>query len=298
MRKRTNGTPSLSLRHALAIVAVSLGAASLKAPAQSLSDPDAGRASTTQEGVKSPPMLGPQQESPIANPGRPTVSTPATLTPLGYIQFESGVLAAWHSPGVSTQVGLNQVTKFSIARRVELLAASGPFVHSDTSPANGTGGLSLGVQGVVRQGEGARPTLALSYVRQVIAGDAPDLDVGSAGNSLAVLASADMKGFHFDTNYLFNEVANEAGVRRVQFGQTLSVSHGLGARFGLSGELWDFSQPFLRSHAVGNLWAFNCNARRNLVFDAGLNRGLTSTSTHWELAAGFTYLLPRRLHVN
>ena len=33
-----------------------------------------------------------------ANPGRPTVSTPATLTPVGYLQFETGVLAASHSP--------------------------------------------------------------------------------------------------------------------------------------------------------------------------------------------------------
>ena len=33
-----------------------------------------------------------------ANPGRPTVSTPATLTPVGYLQFETGVLGASHSP--------------------------------------------------------------------------------------------------------------------------------------------------------------------------------------------------------
>jgi hypothetical protein len=29
-----------------------------------------------------------------ANPGRPTVSTPATLTPPGYLQFETGSLGA------------------------------------------------------------------------------------------------------------------------------------------------------------------------------------------------------------
>jgi hypothetical protein len=31
------------------------------------------------------------------------------------------------------------------------------------------------------------------------------------------------------------------------------------------------------------------------VFDAGFNRGLTTTSTRWEAFVGFTYLLPRRL---
>jgi len=33
-------------------------------------------------------------ETPEANPGRPTVSTPATLTPVGYVQFENGGLYA------------------------------------------------------------------------------------------------------------------------------------------------------------------------------------------------------------
>ena len=36
-------------------------------------------------------------------------------------------------------------------------------------------------------------------------------------------------------------------------------------------------------------------ARNNLVFDAGFNRGLTKSSTRWEAFVGFTYLLPHRL---
>jgi hypothetical protein len=37
-------------------------------------------------------------EEPEANPGRPAASTPATLTPVGYLQFETGVLGANYSP--------------------------------------------------------------------------------------------------------------------------------------------------------------------------------------------------------
>src|SRR5262249_23315485 len=144
------------------------------------------------------------------------------------------------------------------------------------------------------QGEGARPTLAISYFRQVYGGNTPDLDIGSARNTLTLLLSADVKGFHYDTNYLFNEVV-DVPVHRAQFGQTLSVSHPLGKGFGISGEIWHFTQPFLRGHAVGNLWAVNYNARKNLVLDCGFNRGLTSTSTRWEVFAGFTYLLPYKI---
>jgi len=31
-----------------------------------------------------------EEQEPTANPGRPTIATPATLTPVGYIQFETG----------------------------------------------------------------------------------------------------------------------------------------------------------------------------------------------------------------
>jgi hypothetical protein len=43
---------------------------------------------------------------PEANPARPTVSTPATLTPAGYLQFESGILNAATSPEFNARIGL------------------------------------------------------------------------------------------------------------------------------------------------------------------------------------------------
>ena len=107
------------------------------------------------------------------------------------------------------------------------------------------------------------------------------------------LASADVAGFHYDFNAMFNKV-NDARVRRPQFGQALAVSHGIG-KFTVSGEIWHFTQPFRHAHAVGTLWAVAYTVRRNLVVDAAFNRGLTSTSTRSEVFVGFTYLLPTRL---
>jgi len=228
-----------------------------------------------------------------ANPGRPTVSTPATLIPVGSLQFETGTLGALYSPECSSQSSFNEVVKFAVRRRVELLAVAGPFAHSraGNETSNQTGDVLLGVQGVVHQGAGARPTIALSYLGRVHSGPAPNLDIGSARNMVLLLAGADVRGFHYDTNFFFNEVLDDA-THRVQFGQTLSVSHPLAKDFGISGELWHFTQPFLRSHAVGTLWAVNYNMRTYLVFDCGFDRGLTNTSTRWEAFVGFTYLLP------
>ncbi len=237
-----------------------------------------------------------QPDDPAANPARPTVSTPATLPPVGYVQFESGYLYANQSPEFSSQSSINEVMKLTLIRRIEFLVSTGPFAHSRVTgqSSNGAGGVSLGVQGVLYEGEGTRPTIAASYFRQVYGGDTPDLDIGSSRDSVTLLASADVKGFHYDTNYLFNQVVDSA-VHRAQFGQTLSVSHPLRGKFGLSGEIWHFTQPFLRGHAAGNLWALNYNPRKNLVCDVGFNRGLTGTSTRWEVFAGFTFLLPHKL---
>jgi hypothetical protein len=89
-------------------------------------------------------------------------------------------------------------------------------------------------------------------------------------------------------NAFFTELGQGA-VRRAQYGQSLTISHPLVNGFTLSGEIWHFTQPFLRSNAVGNLWAVSYVARKNLVLDAGFNHGLTRTSTQWEAFVRFTY---------
>jgi hypothetical protein len=186
--------------------------------------------------------------------------------------------------------------KLSVTPRLELVASAEPLVHyrADGISANGTAEVFLGAQAVVIRGEGARPTIAASYFRRVYDGGVPEVDLGSPRNSFLLLASGDVKGFHCDANAIFNE-QTEGVVHRAQFGQTLSVSHHVVGKLSLSGEIWHFTQPFLRGDAVGNLWAVSYAARKTLVFDAGFNRGLTSTSTRWEAFVGFTYLLPRRL---
>ncbi len=235
------------------------------------------------------------QSVPDANPGRPTVSTPATLTPVGYLQFETGVQGAWHSAEFSTLLAVNQVTKLTVLPRVELLLASAPAIYTnggmDTKILPGE--VFAGVQGVVLSGHGPHPTISVSYIRRLHASSAPDLDIGTFSQSGILLVSSDVWGFHIDTNGIISEQV-EGTARRAQSGQTLCISRAW-KRLTISGEMWHFSQPFLDSNAIGNLWAASYAVRRNLIIDTGFNRGLTHSSTRWEAFAGFTYLLPRRL---
>jgi hypothetical protein len=55
---------------------------------------------------------------PDANPGRPTVSTPATLAPVGYLRFESGFTGAHNSLEFSSRYSFNEVLKLSVTRRL------------------------------------------------------------------------------------------------------------------------------------------------------------------------------------
>ncbi|SRR6266851_902872 len=260
-------------------------------PASAQSDASAQTGTKTQAEAKAAP-----DEGPAANPGRPTISTPATLTPVGYVQFETGVLVAEHSGEFANRTGINEVIKFAPAKRLQFLVATEPFASSDLGDHRSAdaGGVALGFQTVLLPGEGRKPTISASYFRTVYGGTTTDLDFGSSRNSALLLISTDLGKFHVDTNYMFNEQIDH-GVHRAQFGQTLSISHPVKGRLGFTGELWHFTQPFLHGNAAGLLLAPNYNLKPNLVFDAGFNRGLTGTSTRWEFFAGFTYLLPKKL---
>src|ERR1700758_3350865 len=111
---------------------------------------------------------------PAANPARPTVSNPATLTPVGYLQFEAGFLGATDSPEFSTRHEWNEVIKLAVSRRLEFVESSEPLVHytAERITANGTAEMFLGAQVVLMPG-GVKPTLAVSYSRRVYDGGGP-----------------------------------------------------------------------------------------------------------------------------
>jgi hypothetical protein len=232
---------------------------------------------------------------PDANPARPTVSTPATLTPVGYLQFENGTLFANQSTEFSNRLGFSQVTKLTVLPRLELFLQTEPLVTSEiqSETAVHEGEVFAGMQGVLFSGGASKPTVSVSYIRRLHASVAPELDIGTFRQSGSILVSADLHGFHLDTNGIIAEQI-QGEIHRAQFGQTLSLSHPIG-RFTISAEVWHFSQPFERSHAVGNLWALSYALRKNLVMDGGFDHGVTKTSTRWEIFLGFTYLLPHRL---
>jgi hypothetical protein len=242
--------------------------------------------------------IGRAQEAPIpeANPGRPTVSTPATLTPVGYLQFESGLLQAWNFGEFTNRFSFVNVTKIAFHRRLQFFVGFEPFVRfSHDDPAReAAGGTTAGTQYVIFDVGIERPTFAVSYAYSVFGGSAPDLDIGSAQHSVTLLGSDEVGPLHIDANLMFNRQTGDGVQPSTQFGQTLSIAHDFGS-WVIAAELWHFTQPMLDGRTVGNLYCVSYALRPHIIFDFGFNRGLTSTSTPWQLLAGVTYLLPHRL---
>jgi Putative MetA-pathway of phenol degradation len=251
---------------------------------------------------------------PQANPARPTITNPATLPPVGYVQFEQGLLQAGSSPdGLARQFSLVQTVKLSIHPRLMVDFASQPIAVSRAADSPGdpalsrtdAGDLLVGFQALMVKGKDRQPSIAVGFQQRVRSGTAPDLDIGSFSRTGLVLISGDLGGFHYDSNFSVSEQGGDP-VRRAQYGRTLSVSHGLfSEKLSISGEIWNFTQPLVdttrsgaasqRSEAVGTLWALGYTVRPNLVLDGGFDRGITSTSTAWQGFVGFTYVLPHRL---
>jgi len=234
-------------------------------------------------------------DEPAPNPARPTVSTPATLTPVGYLQFENGVLFARTSGEFTSQLSFNQVTKLTVQNRVELILQTEPYAHTVAGgqSSNDFGGIGGGIQAVLVPGSGAKPTVSASYFHPINGGSAASIDIGSADQSALVLVSMDLGAFHVDTNAIFNQQSDDTH-KAWQNGQTLSISHPAG-KTTIAVEVWRFSQPLLNGSCAGFLFALSHPVGKFTVVDAGFNRGLTTTSTRWELFAGFTYLLPKKL---
>lgn len=241
------------------------------------------------------PIIQDKQPDLTANPGRPAMATSALLTPLGYAQFESGLLYAAGSAEFSNRSGDEETMRLTVAPRLQFIVATEPIAYSNTGSETLTqrGDATGGVQVVMMPGHGVRPTISMSYLHLLKGGTATSLDIGGYANSALWMASSDLGRFHVDANAFLNET--EGPVRRGQWGQAVAVSHPLTAKLGATAELRYFTQPLTGGDGFSALWAASYSVRPNLVFDTGLVRGFNGTSTQWQVASGFTYVLPHRI---
>ena len=230
-----------------------------------------------------------------ANPGRPAMATSALLTPVGYAQFETGLLYAADSAGFSKRSADEETMRVTVSPFLQIIVAIEPIARTGTARENlnQRGDATAGLQVVMMPGHGLKPTISSSYLHLVRMGTASSLDIGGYANSVLLMASSDLGHFHVDANAFLNEI--EGPIRRAQLGQALAISHPLTVKLGVTGEVRHFTQPLTGGRVYSTLWAAGYSIRPNLVIDTGLVNGLTGTATRWQVASGITYVLPHRL---
>ena len=171
-------------------------------------------------------------ETPEANPARPTVATPATLTPVGYLQFENGGLYASGSGEFATQSSINQVTKLAVSSATPVPSPLRALcaqhdTQVDTSSSD-PGGVSRGHS---RRSLSRRPESALPS-RRATSGcstEAPRRISTSAPQKTAPsCSSARIWPASTSTSTALLRADEGAAVRRAQFGQTVSIAHPAG----------------------------------------------------------------------
>jgi uncharacterized protein YwlG (UPF0340 family) len=255
-------------------------------------DPSTGMVISTPVSV---PVTDDKQPEITANPGRPAMATSALLTPVGYAQFESGLLFATDSAGFSNRSGDEETMRVTVSPFLQFIASAEPLAHTSTAQESlyQRGDSTAGLQVVMMPGHGIKPTISSSYLHLVRMGTASSLDIGGYSNSALLLASSDFGHLHVDANVFLNET--EGPVRRAQLGEAVAFSHPVTAKLGAVAEVRHFTQPLTGGTVYSTLWGASYSIRPNLVIDTGLVNGLTGTSTRCQVASGITYVLPHRL---
>ncbi len=90
-------------------------------------------------------------QTPTANPARPTVTNPATLPPVGYLQLEQGYVGSLGSPETPSQYGATFVAKETVYPRLMAEVQVQPWARSRQSDgaATASGDVLVGGQAVI-----------------------------------------------------------------------------------------------------------------------------------------------------
>ncbi len=211
----------------------------------------------------------------VANPGRPTISDPADVSPLGILEVEYGWDRAW-SAGNARKSTAEGLQKFALFPNFEL--------RWDISQFSGFENTIGGKYRFLKQ-TSHRPAMAFAYNVKTPS--------GCSDHDFTFLASKDVPGsVHLDFNVgvLLAGRDRPGHDRATEIG--LSFSRPLRGRWSVTGELYGDTRLTADTPAFANtLWAITYNVKPRLVLDAGMDFGLTSGTPRKRVFAGFTYTI-------
>jgi hypothetical protein len=240
------------------------------------------------------------QEPPIeVNPGRPTFATPARTTQFGVAELEFGVQQSYLREE-ATAFSSPTLLKLGMTKDFELRFSSNGYLADRRSGGPSVSGLAdfaIGGQWCFTHNGPFATDVALQLTHEFpTASVRRGLGSGEHDTSAALFVSRDFGANHIDVNFINTWVgvpSSDGGGTAHQPAWAVSVSHDLGMVWSFGGELYGIGGTPLNERVISNLWYLAYSPYLRLVFDAGIDIGMTHGAQRYSLLAGLTYGIGR-----
>lgn len=240
-----------------------------------------------------------QDQAITVNPNRPTFSTPALTTQVGVAELEWGVQQSYLH--VSSQAfSTPTLLKLGLVKDFELRVSSNGWLdlsQPHSSSSSGFADLALGAQWCFTHDGPFGTDDAIQLTRKLPTASARSgLGSGVADTTLAVFFSRDFGPNHADLNFLTTWLGRPrslGGGTALQPAASLSVSHNLSDAWSFGGEVYAIGGTALAEHVVSTLWYVAYKPVSRVVFDTGVDVGLSHGAQRYSLVAGVTYGIGR-----
>ncbi len=235
-------------------------------------------------------------DQPSVTPYRPSVSTPAALSAVGWLELEAGVQYA-RAGGSERRDSLPYTLKLAFTPDWGVRVGGDAWVRQTDEvgqrlSGSGDGSVVLKRRFAINDASafGLEAGATLPVGRHGISSEKSDY-------SLNIIYSADLGAnwgnWHTDLNLVSTRIgAVDIGVSRAQTLWAASLSKSLDAQWGIVGELSGTHQ-----HGAGAsseaLFAASYNISKSLALDAGVARSIRAGVSDRSVFAGFTVLLGR-----
>jgi len=237
---------------------------------------------------------GPEPGTIVANPNRPTVANPADITQYGVLELEYGYERD-EARLDQYQTNMGGLLKFAVTCNLEFRWNTTSFVNQSVSGSSqsGIGDNWLGFQYRLHRQSDRLPALAFSYsLKFPSASASKGLGSGRYDHQFTFLASKDVWGTHFDFNASLFRIGRLAGNGSDHNGEfNLAFTHSVYKKLAFTGEFYgDTRLGYSTPAYASGLWAISYAVTPRLVFDSGMDHGLTPGSPYnRRILVGLTY---------
>ena len=226
-------------------------------------------------------------------PSRPTVASATDVTQCGVVELEYGVERQWVSTGVQHS-DFSGGIRFGLAKNLDFHWYSGNVLSfSDpTGTQRGYGDNWFGLKYRYLGQTKHRPSLGVQYEAKMPTGNVLlGMSSGEVDHALALIASKDIRRFHFDFNVIPQLIGLPGGAgfdhnAGFAWATWLPVTK----RVTLVTEPYGYTALNLQTDGYAS-WMAGCSVqvRPRLYLDGGMDFGVTATAPHSRVYGGVTF---------